>query len=184
VCSSTQYLFSKEKKMNIYLLVLRLVHVFGGIFWVGGAFMMNFFIGPAIGATAQAGKQIMGHLMVRMRLSTVMTTIAILTLLAGGLLYWHDSQGFTSMWMSAGSGIGFGIGGAAGLLGFVFGAMFGQSNKKMALIGSEIKDGKPTPEQLAQLQKIQEMLKVVTPLHVSFLIVAAVFMSIARYLVF
>ena len=170
--------------MDIYLLVLRLVHVFGGAFWVGGALMMNFFIGPTIGATGQAGKQFMGHLMVRMRLSTIMTTIAILTLLAGGLLYWRDSQGFTSMWMSAGSGIGFGIGGAAGLIGFVFGAMFGQANKKMAFIGSQIKDGTPTPEQLAQLQNAQKMLKVVTPLHVSFLIVAAVFMSIARYMVF
>jgi len=169
--------------MDIYLLVLRLVHVFGGIFWAGGAFMMNFFIGPTIGATGQAGKQFMGHLMVRMRLSTIMTTIAILTLLAGGLLYWRDSQGFTSMWMSAGSGIGFGIGGAAGLIGFVFGAMFGQANKKMAFIGSQIKDGTPTPEQLAQLQNAQKTLKVVTPLHVSFLIVAAVFMSIARYIV-
>jgi uncharacterized membrane protein len=96
--------------MDIYLLVLRLVHVFGGVFWVGGALMMNFFIGPTIGATGQAGKQFMGHLMVRMRLSTIMTTIAILTLLAGGLLYWRDSQGLTSMWMSAGSGIGFAIG--------------------------------------------------------------------------
>jgi uncharacterized membrane protein len=170
--------------MDIYLLVLRLVHVFGGIFWVGGALMMNFFIGPTIGATAQAGKQFMGHLMVRMRLSTVMTIIAILTLLAGGLLYWRDSQGFTSMWMSAGSGIGFGIGGVAGLIGFIFGAMFGQANKKMALVGSQIKDGAPTPEQLAQLQNAQRILKVVTPLHVSFLIVAAVFMSIARYMVF
>jgi hypothetical protein len=70
------------------------------------------------------------------------------------------------------------------LIGFVFGAMFGQLNKKMALTGSEIKGGEPTPEQLAQLQKTQKLLKVITPLHVGFLIVAAVFMSIARYMVF
>ena len=170
--------------MDIFLLVLRLVHVFGGIFWVGGALMMNFFIGPTIGATAQAGKQFAGHLMTRTRLSMSLTISAILTVLAGGFLYWHDSQGFTSLWMSAGPGVGFGIGAVSALIGFVFGIMVGQLNKKMALIGSQIKEGGPTPEQLMQLQKIQNQLKVVSPINASSLIIAAVFMSIARYMVF
>lgn len=168
--------------MDIYLLVLRLVHVFGGIFWVGGALFMNFFIGPTIGATALAGKQFAGYLMLRTRLVTVMTTAATLTLLAGGLLYWRDSQGLTSLWMYAGSGIGYGIGGVAGLTGGVFGIMFGQLNRKMALIGSGIK-GEPTPDQLSQLQKIQKQLKVAAPIHVVSVIIAAIFMATARYLV-
>ena len=115
--------------MDIFLLVLRLVHVFSGVFWVGGALMMNFFIGPTIGATAQAGKQFAGHLILRTRFVTAMTSAAILTVLAGGFLYWRDSQGLTSLWMSAGSGIGYGIGGVSALIGFIFGAMFGQLNR-------------------------------------------------------
>lgn len=170
--------------MDIFLLVLRLVHVFGGIFWVGGSLMMNFFIGPTIGATAQAGKQFVGHLMTRTNLPMALTISAILTVLAGGFLYWHDSQGFTSLWMSAGPGIGFGIGAVSALIGFVFGIMVGQLNTKMALIGSQIKDGGPTPEQLAQLQKVQNQLKVVSPINAGSLIISVVFMSIARYLVF
>jgi uncharacterized membrane protein len=170
--------------MDIFLLVLRLVHVLGGIFWVGGALMMNFFIGPTIGATAQAGKQFAGHLMTRTQLSMTLTTSAVLTVLAGGFLYWRDSQGFTSLWMSAGPGIGFSIGAVSALIGFVFGMMSGQLNKKMALIGSQIKEGGPTPDQLAQLQKIQDQLKVVSPINAGSLIISVVFMSIARYLVF
>ena len=146
--------------------------------------MMNFFIGPTIGATAQAGKQFAGHLMTRTHLSMALTISAILTVLAGGFLYWHDLQGFTSLWMSAGPGIGFSIGAVSALIGFVFGIMLGQLNKKMALIGSQIKEGEPTPEQLAQLQKIQNQLKVVSPINAGSLIIAVVFMSIARYLVF
>jgi uncharacterized membrane protein len=169
--------------MDIYLLVLRLIHVFGGIFWVGGSLMMNFFIGPTIGATAQAGKQFIGHLMTKTRFSMTITISAILTVLAGGLLYWRDSQGFTSLWMSAGSGIGFSIGAVSALIAFVFGLMLGQLNQKMAQVGSQIK-GEPTPEQLAQLQEIQNRLKVVSPINVISIIVATLFMSIARYMVF
>jgi hypothetical protein len=113
-----------------------------------------------------------------------MSTAAVLTVLAGGTLYWRDSQGLTSLWMWAGSGIGYGIGGAAGLVGLVFGIMFGISNKRMAMVGAEIKDGKPTPEQASQLQKFQGILKVAAPVHVTALIIAALFMSVARYLVF
>ena len=136
--------------MDVFLLVVRLVHVFGGVLWVGGALIMNFFIGPTIGATAQAGKQFAGYLMTSTRFVAVMSSAAGLTILAGGFLFWRDSQGFTSLWLRAGSGIGYSIGGAAGLIGFVFGIIFGQLNKKMALIGGEIK-GEPTPEQLGQL---------------------------------
>ena len=169
--------------MDIFLLLLRLVHILSGVLWVGGALMMNFFIVPTIGATAQAGKQFAGHLMTRTRLSMTLTISAILTVLAGWFLYWHDSQGFTSMWMSAGSGIGYGIGAVSALVGFVFGIVLGQLNKKMAWVGSQIK-GEPTPEQLAQMQEIQNRLKVVSPINAISLIVAVVFMSIARYLVF
>ena len=170
--------------MDIFLLILRLVHVFSGVFWVGGALMMNFFIGPTIGATAQAGKQFAGHLILRTRFVTAMTSAAILTVLAGGFLYWRDSQGLTSLWMSAGSGIGYGIGGVSALIGFIFGAMFGQLNRKMVLIGRDIKGGEPTPEQLAQLQNIQKQLKVIAPIQTISLIIAVVFMATARYLIF
>ena len=170
--------------MNIFLLVLRLVHVFGGILWVGGALFMNFFIGPTIGSTAQVGKQFAGHLMLRTQLVNVMTTAAISTVLAGGFLYWRDSQGLTSGWMYAGSGIGFGVGGVFGLIGAVFGSTFGKLNRKMASIGAEIKDGKPSPEQIGMIQKIQGQLKIITPIHVFSLIIAAVLMSVARYLTF
>ncbi len=38
--------------MNIVMLILRLVHIFGGVFWVGAALMMGFFVSPTAGATA------------------------------------------------------------------------------------------------------------------------------------
>ena len=98
--------YFKWRKMDILLLVLRLVHVFAGALWIGGALMMNFFVGSSIRATTQAEEQFADYLKAGTRLSTPLTVSAILTILAGGILYWRDSQGFTSLWMSTGPGIG------------------------------------------------------------------------------
>ena len=40
----------------IYLIwLLRIIHIVGGVLWVGGTLIMTFFIGPAVSATADAG---------------------------------------------------------------------------------------------------------------------------------
>jgi uncharacterized membrane protein len=163
------------------MLVLRIVHISAGIFWGGGSLMMNFFFGPTVRATKQTGQQFAGYLMLRTRFVTVMTIMAALTILAGASLYWIDSNGFTSAWFKSNTGIGFGIGGIFGLVGFIFGAIFGQLNKKLATIGSQI-NGQPTPEQIASMQSIQKKLATVTPVHITSIIFAILFMSAARYL--
>ena len=44
--------------MNYVLLILRIIHIVAGIFWVGGALMMTFFIGPTAAATAELRSEI------------------------------------------------------------------------------------------------------------------------------
>jgi hypothetical protein len=169
--------------MNILVLVLRIVHIGAGIFWGGGALMMNYFFGPTVQATAQVGQQFAGHMMLRTKFVTTMTIMATLTVLAGATLYWMDSGGLTSAWMRSGPGIGFGIGGVFGLAGFISGAMFGQLNKKLATLGSQVQ-GKPTPEQLAEIQEVQKRIASASRVHVPSIIIAILLMSASRYLVF
>lgn len=169
--------------MNIYLLVLRLVHIVAGIIWGGGALIMEFFISRTILATGESGQKFAQHLMNKVRLHNFMTAMAASTILAGTLLYWHDSNGFTSAWMTSSTGIGFGIGAVFGLVAFVFGAIFGGSNARLAQIGAQIQ-GKPTDEQLTQIQAIQKRIKFVSPIHTYSMILAMLFMATARYLVF
>ena len=38
--------------MNTLVLILRLVHIVAGVFWVGSAMLSAFFITPAVAATA------------------------------------------------------------------------------------------------------------------------------------
>ena len=169
--------------MNILIVVLRVIHIGAGIFWGGGSLMMNFFFGPAVIATDQVGKQFAGHMMLKTKFVMVMTVMALSTVLAGATLFWIDSHGLTSAWMKSNSGIGFAIGGLFGLVAFVAGVMFGQLNKKLATIGSQVQ-GKPTPEQMAEMQSIQKRIATITPFHIYSIIIAILLMSASRYLFF
>ena len=82
--------------MNFLMIVLRLLHIISGVVWVGAGLIMFFFIGPTLGATAEAGQKFAQHLMTKTRFTAVITTSAILTVLAGFGMYWIDSDGFTS----------------------------------------------------------------------------------------
>jgi len=166
--------------MSIYLLVLRLVHVFAGIIWGGGTIIMEFFVGRTVEATGDSGREFAGYLMAKLRMHNFMTAMAVFTVLAGILLYWHDSNGFTSPWMHSGSGIGFTIGAIFGLIAFISGAIFGKSTADLAQAGAEAQ-GKPTPEQLTNIQALQKRIKTVSPIHRYGMILAIIFMSISRY---
>ncbi|MGB7876460.1 MAG: hypothetical protein WBL25_18925 [Anaerolineales bacterium] len=169
--------------MNILMITLRLLHIIAGVFWVGAGLVMFFFIGPTLGATADAGQKFAQHLMLRTRFTAILTISAILTVLVGAILYWIDSDGFSSAWTHSGPGLGFGLGAGFGLLGLIFGIMVGNSNSALAKLGLQIK-GKPTPEQMDQIGALRKRLSVVSPLNAYSLLIATLLMAIARYLRF
>ena len=169
--------------MNYLVIALRIIHIVAGIIWVGGTLIMTFFIGPTIGATAEAGQKFVGHLMNNLKFSNRMSAAAGLTILAGFILYWIDSNGFTSAWMSSGAGRGFGIGAGFALIGFVFGLLIGRTTNAMAQLGAQFR-GKPSPEQMSQMQSIRKQQATYSNISVTALILAVIFMAIARYLIF
>ena len=169
--------------MEFLILTLRLIHIVGGIFWVGSAFLMNLFVGPTLRATGDAGRQFAGHFMGKTRFVTAMNISVFATILAGFTLYGIDSQWFTSAWASSGAGMGFGIGAGFAIVGFITGFMNGGNNRKLAMIGSQIQ-GKPTAEQAAALQAIAKQQAWVVPTNTYTLLLAITFMATARYFIF
>lgn len=169
--------------MDLVLLVLRLLHVLGGIFWVGGALVMAFFITPTIMSTAEAGQKFMGHLLTQTKFSRMMTIAAISTVVAGFILYWIDSDGFTSAWMMAGPGIGFGIGAFFALIGFGAGLMIPRGGAAMAKLAATFK-GAPTPDQQAQMAALVKRQKMISAINAHSLLASAILMAVARYLRF
>jgi uncharacterized membrane protein len=168
--------------MDYLVIVLRLVHILGGITWVGAALILNFFVGPSVAATEVAGQQFMRHLMLKTRFTNVVTIAAILTVLAGAILYARDASAGPS-WQSSGPGIGYGVGGAFAVVGLICGMIVGITSGALARLGQEIQ-GKPTEEQMRKLEALRKRLNTVGPLNVYSLLIAAGLMAVARYLVF
>ncbi|HNO93255.1 MAG TPA: hypothetical protein PKJ84_03740 [Anaerolineales bacterium] len=165
--------------MLILFSVLRFVHIIAGIFWAGGAILMNLIIGPAIGATGDAGKQFVGHLMGKTIFSKFMLTSGAITVLAGSILYGIDSNWFSSGWMMSPTGTGFGIGAISGIIALVFGFLIGSTNGKLALLGMQIQ-GKPTNEQLAALGALRKRQVIVTNGNTIFILISIALMASAR----
>lgn len=164
--------------MNIYLVwLLRIIHIVAGVYWVGGTLIMTFFVGPTVGATGEAGQKFVGHLMNNLKFSNRMATASGLTILAGFILYFRGGAAL----MESRFGIGLGIGAVFALIGFVAGMMIGRTIKAMAQLGAQMQ-GKPSPDQLAQMQALQKRQMTVSMISTISLILATVFMAIARYL--
>jgi hypothetical protein len=166
--------------MHYLTIVLRLLHVVGGAFWFGSAMMVGFMVTPTVAATGEVGQKFMAALVQKASLTKRIAAAAGITILAGGGLYWIDSNGFTSAWMKSGAGMVFGIGGFFGLIGMIYGILIGKHVNAIVKTGSEIQ-GKPTPEQLGKIQAAQKQLKVVGPISSISLIICVVCMSVARY---
>ncbi|MEP7134198.1 MAG: hypothetical protein ABI904_04645 [Chloroflexota bacterium] len=166
--------------MHYLTIVLRFLHVVGGAFWFGSAIMLGFFISPTVAATGEAGQKFMGALVKNAGITKIISAAAGTTILAGAILYWIDSKGFTSAWTRSGPGLVFGIGGIFGLIGFIYGMQIGTNLNALVKVGSEVQ-GKPTDEQMGKIQAAQKKLKVVGPVSAYSLIIAVICMSVARY---
>ena len=165
----------------IYLIwLLRIVHIVGGVIWVGGTLTMTFFIGPTIGATGEAGQKFVGHLMNNLKFSNRMSAAAGLTVLAGIILYGLDARAGAA-WQRSGMGIGLSIGAVFAIIGFIFGIMIGRTTTTMAKLGGQFQ-GKPTNEQMAQMQTLMKQQATYSNISAVALILAVIFMATARYL--
>lgn len=169
--------------MDTLVLVLRLIHILGGVFWVGSSVILGFYIAPTVAATAESGQKFLAHLVTRARITVRITEAAVLTVLAGGILYWIDSQGLTSAWQRSGPGVGFGLGGLFALVGMAFGILVGKNTSLLGNMVGQIQ-GKPSPEQLTKMQAAQKQLAYAAPISTVALIVALICMATARYWLF
>ena len=167
--------------MNTLIIILRLIHIIGGVFWVGTALLFNFFLTPSIRASGEVGQKFLGHLIItKTHLAEVHGISAILTVLAGAGLYWIDSGGLTSGWMTSGPGLGFGIGGVFGFLGMISGILNAIPLRTLAETAAQIQ-GSPTPEQMDKIQAAQKRLGVMGRIDSAVLIIALICMATARY---
>lgn len=169
--------------MSGELLVLRLVHVLGGIFWVGGMMYMTFFLGPALAQAGPAAAPVMAGLQQRKAL-VWFPVIAVITILAGIRLMMISSLGFQSAYFASTSGKVYLISGLASVIALVLGlAVVRPGMQRMAGIAARLATADEAERatlqaEVARLRSSGAMMqRVVTWL----LIGAAVGMAVGRY---
>jgi uncharacterized membrane protein len=171
--------------MNVYLLiVLRLIHVLGGVFWAGGAFALTGFIAPAVNQSGPEGGKVMQRLVLGTRWVTAVSAAAGLAVLTGLILYWNWTSGLQRITTS--SGIVFAIGGLAGLVGLFYGIRIGRASQELANLGAQIgaAGAPPSPEQGAQLAGLQERMQSMGSINAIALVITVLAMASARYVAF
>ena len=82
------------------LLVLRLVHIVGGMIWVGTGVFNSFFLMPTLAQAGPAAGQVIAGLQKR-RLFTFLPVVALLTILSGVRLMQITSAGFSPAWFAS-----------------------------------------------------------------------------------
>ncbi len=165
-------------------LLLRLVHILGGIFWVGAMLLLAGFLIPAVRATGREGGRFMQHLMQQRRLPVYLGVAMLLTVLSGFTLYGRLIAATQGAWAGTRPGMAYGFGGLAAILGAVVGmAVSGSAGRRMAAIGQSVgQGGAPSPEQQAELGRLQNRMMTGSRLAAGLLLIAAAAMAIARYL--
>jgi len=169
--------------MNYYLLILRILHIGAGAYWVGSTLLLAFMINPALKEADESGQKFVDYLIKNKRFGTESAGAGLMAGIAGLLLYWHDSGGFTSAWMRSSVGIGFGIGAGLALIGFIFGILTDRKMKAMTQLREQIRDS-PSEEQMSQLQVLGKQQNTYLYICVTALTLALWIMASARYFVF
>lgn len=166
------------------IIVLRLVHVLGGIFWVGTAVFTALFLMPALADAGPAAGAV-GAGLQRRRLMVVMPVIALLTILSGARLMWMTSGGLASEYLATGRGLTFAIGAVAALLAFLLGIFVGRPlGMRMAALGGALQaasDDATRGRLAGEMAALQPRSRAVNAANVVLLLTAAIAMAIGRY---
>jgi uncharacterized membrane protein len=165
------------------LLILRVLHIFSGVFWAGSVIYVAAFIFPALKTSGPDGARFMQNLMRTNRLPLWLSLAPIVNVLVGLRLMDVDSGHFSSAWISSPYGMTLFIGGIIAIIAFLVGLMVNMpSSIGMNKIAAEIGGNPPTTEQIARITKLRNRLKGGTIAIALLLSLTTILMSMAKYI--
>lgn len=166
------------------MLILRLIHIVGAIFWVGSAMFTGFFLIPSLketpatmGAVAQA--------LAKRGFMVVMPVVGLLVILSGATMIWITSGGHLHEYMMTASGHTFTMAGGIGILSLLVGLVFTKpANMRAGAIGAQLQTVTDPAEkarlgqEMAAAQKAAATWTIIVTI---LMIIAACGMAVARY---
>jgi uncharacterized membrane protein len=165
------------------IVVLRLVHVVGAVFWVGSMMYLNFFLLPVVAELGPTGGQVMAALQ-RRKLFVWLPIVALLTILAGLRLLMINSASFSAAYFATNTGKIYLVAGVLAIVAFLIGVFVNRPLmvRMMALSSSlEGADG-PTRERVgAEIAGMRAKARSATQIVTWLLMLSGIGMAVGRY---
>jgi len=177
--------FTGSDTMIAELLVLRLVHILGGIFWVGSLIFTSFFLMPALRSSPAVAGQVMAGLQ-RRRLFTLLPIVALLTIVSGLRLLWIVSVGFSDAYFSTSTGRTFAASAIAATVAFLLSVLvsrpgFVRVGRLSATLAGTTDEG-VRQRISAEMQRLSRRVSIANAIVATLLLLTAAGMAAARYM--
>lgn len=171
--------------MKAEILILRLVHILGGIFWVGSMIFTSFFLIPTIGSSPAVAGQVMAGLQKR-RLFTVLPIVALLTIASGIRLLWIASAASSGSYFSTSTGRTFAASALAATIAFLLSVLISRPGfVRVGRLGASLAtatDEGARQRITAEMQRLSRRVTIANAFVVALLLFAAAGMATARYM--
>jgi uncharacterized membrane protein len=170
--------------MDVLHILLRLIHIVGGVFWVGATIFTAAFLLPALRDAGPDGAKVMEGV-ARRKFMEIMPVVAILTMLSGLWMFYRTSGGFNSAYFASRIGMGYSTGGALAIIAFLIGITVVRPSmmKATELAKSALQ---ASPEEKGRIMGAAGVLRArankAGNIVATLLVLAACAMAVARYL--
>ena len=167
--------------MDLEIVILRILHIGFGVFWVGSALFLAVILEPRLRALGPAIQR-----PVMMALEPIMGPAigisGLITIAAGLTLYFRIPRGgFDRLFDDAWSWAIF-IGFLATIVAYGFGLGVAITSARLAKLGKAIEGQQPSPEQMGQMQRLSARVRLFVRIAATLLVITVGAMASARYL--
>jgi uncharacterized membrane protein len=170
--------------MKAEFLALRLIHILGGIFWVGSMIFTTFFLAPVIRSSPAMAGQVMAGLQKR-RLFVALPVVALLTIASGLRLLSIASIGFSRAYFSTPIGRTFATSALAATIAFLLSLVVSRPGfVRIGRLGASLAAAPDDGARLqiaAEMERLTRRVAIANGFVVVLLLSAAAGMAIARY---
>lgn len=166
--------------MDTYIVLLRAAHIVAAAAWVGSSLSFAFFIEPAAERLGPSAAPFMAELVEKRKFPIAIAITSVIAIVAGALLYWHDSSGLEADWITTRTGTAFTVGAAAAIAAWLVGFFVLRPgiDRKGELVAIAASD----PEAGTELAQLGRRLRSASLVNAWLIILAALAMAVARYL--
>lgn len=170
--------------MNVVVVILRIIHIISGVFWVGTIWYFALFFLPRVKTLGQDTGRIM-QTITAPPYPTSMTAAGILVVLSGIVMYWSGSAGLSRAWIATTPGIVLSIAGILGIAAVLIGLFESRpTTVRMGQLGREAAaSGKPpSPAVMQEMQALSAKLERALYRTAYILLITVIGMATFRYL--